>query len=371
MIKIIRLAVVIGSVFVGIMVFSISAKDSEQFDPAITGFGNRYKGFDKYLFNGLTVRGETSTLVDSMRRVRSDGGKIALWLGASQLHSLSFPKDTDAIAIYYANERASKRDSLLRYFQISYGNATLYELLAAYIQIRQNDIKPNLLIVALAYDDLRESGFREKLIIPVQDELEEVGGEGIRLLKQEIQESQGRKESVSSPVERSAIFNTPQERIENKLLNWIEELWRPYSFRGKLKGKIDLFFREKITGVIFRIYKRGPVLVPERKIQWNLKALESFMRITKFDGTKLIIYRQPILIEKDFYHDRKAYEIFFDMLSKRLQADGVDYVDLEGLVPTEDFGLTNSDLPDHFHFNVSGHKLLGTTIDTFIEQIGY
>ncbi|MBI4847220.1 MAG: SGNH/GDSL hydrolase family protein [Nitrospirae bacterium] len=367
--KIISLIIIISAVIAGVIVFSFFAKRAEHFDPAITGFGNRYKGFEECFFDGLMVKGPNSKLFASMRKSKAEANKIALWLGASQLHSLSNPHDEDSIALFYANERSKNRGSSLRYFQISHGNATMYELLAAYLAVRDGGIKPDILIFAVTFDDLKENGFRNSLQVRVTDELMRVGGEGIKILEKEVEGLD--KIKISNPVERSERSETPQEAVEMKLVTWIEDFWKPYSFRGRLKGEIDLYFREKVAGLIFRVYKREAQLVPVDKIKWSLHALDALIKITKYDGVKLVFYRQPILIGKDFYNDRVAYDEFFKEFVGKLHANGVEYIDFEALVPPQDYGLTNSDLPDHFHFNVNGHRLLGTSMDSFIEQRGY
>ena len=111
--------------------------------------------------------------------------------------------------------------------------------------------------------------------------------------------------------------------------------------------------------------------VPKKNAQWNIDALKTLTRIARDDEVELLFYKQPHRPgEKIFYHDRESYDAFFNWLKQFSELEGVNYLDLEEIIPAEYWGMTNGYRPDVFHFQEYGHRKLGAVIDEIIAKGG-
>ena len=350
----------------GILVFSILGSWAANFDPAADGFGKNWQSFSHVEFDGTTIRGQIEEVVTSAQKLQADGAYVVLWLGASQLHTISGARDNDVIAVHHANRLSADSGSNRRYVQLSYGNANLYELLAAYIRVRQSGFKPNELVLAITYDDFRETGVRDQLKLAETDDLAVLNASAIDYL---IEQTSIVAAPEASPVERNATAGTPQEKLEEKLLHSIEEYWPAYSFRQQLKGKLEIAWKEKITRMVLGSERRNSVVVASELLDENLSALDAIRIISDEDNTKLTLYRQPLLKKTDFsYYVLADYSHFAETLSGYSRQFGLNYRDFDSLVPNEFYGITNSGLPDYFHFNGKGHLILAESIDVWLAE---
>ena len=112
--------------------------------------------------------------------------------------------------------------------------------------------------------------------------------------------------------------------------------------------------------------------VPAHMKVWNLAGLDTLVELAQGDGVRVLIYKPPHRPDEPvFYHDRLAYDRFFEKSQVRFRDWGVEYVDLEEIVPAEFWGFVRSGGPDVFHFQVEGHRALGMHIDATAKRVGF
>ena len=306
-----------------------------------------------------------STKGAAANRHRTD--TVCLWLGASQLHTISDFVDGDAIAVEVANHRS---ENSRQYFQLSFGNANLLEYLAAYVAYRKEAPPPDILILGLTFDDVREPGIRASLRPELSPDLIDLGGEGLQLLDAAIRSQVDDREEAKTPVVRTAVESTPQAKLEEVLLNQLDLLWPPYRHRDKLRSRIDLLIREGVVRILLGKERRTSMSISEADVDVNLIALESLAKLAKSDGVRCLFYNAPLLKSDLFsYYVPQEYEQFICKLNAVAARYKVSNRDFRDLVPSEFFGLTNSGLPDYFHFNNQGHQILGREIDDWVQEV--
>jgi len=366
-----ELLTVILGVALGVAVVDATGSWLATFRPEDAGLG-RNTFVSRSSYGGLLVSGlplgdsDLGRLQDSFRRLEADGDEIALWLGASQLHAITYPSPGDQVAAYYADQLASRRHDRLAYIQMSSPNASLHDLLAMYLLFRQARLVPSWLLVAIVYDDLREDEPQRAILEQLDDlhlaSLERLG-DGIRHL---VDAKADLRSEESDPVDRNPLEGTPQQQLEDRIVSGLEDHWDAFRERGKLPALIRLSWSRLWSNL--RVDRRR-IPVPPRAQEWNMTALATLIALTREDGVELLVYKQPFRPGLPvFYHDRSRYDAFFDRLERICHAEDVHYADFEWIVPEEFWGLDNGNRPDVFHFQARGHRNLAQAVDGLLAQ---
>ncbi len=363
------MAVVLGLVL-GALAFELAGSAAASFDASDAGLGKNTISWSSEI-DGLPVsargdRPETVVrLVETMRTLRDRGRPIVLWLGASQLHAVNHAKPGDELASYFATRAARERGSDLAYVQLSSPNANLHDLLAMYRRIRQEGIRPDWLTIALVYDDLREDGIQAAITDQLEPiETAEAAAFGAAWKEIEVRRVSHTEEEEVAPIERTVLGGTPQQRLEDAIVSGLETRWTAFASRGDLNSWLRFEAVRRATSLTVGMTGRRKLLIPDALRLWNMRALDSFVRLSESDGFELFVYKQPHRDDqKVFQHDRLAYDTFFAQLESAARKRGFHYADLETIVPGRYWGLTNGDMPDCFHFTVDGHMRLGAAVD--------
>jgi len=363
---------VIG-ILAGAILFSMAATRWANVDLDRAGMGRNTVPRTAVL-DGLRMSavGQPEEIFPLWRQFRQAGYVTGLWLGASQIYCINDIQPQDRLAVEYVNQWAIEREVPLRMTQLTAPNANLHELLAFYLACRNAGFKPAWLVVGLTYDDLREETLRENFLEAVGDldaETLRVGGEGVAQLQARMQRVE-KDEPSSEPVARNPTTGTPQERLETVLVGRLEAHYPGYSARDKLAGQFKITLRASLARMLGQVSKRRVAPIPKAQRTWNHRALESMVNLAREDGTRVLIYKPPHRqADGPFYHDRERYDAYFDQVAAWCAAmEGVDYLDLEKLVPPEFWGVTNWGRPDVFHFTVEGHRRLAGAIQAFFQR---
>lgn len=349
------------AILLGVILFTVLALSASGFDPEADGVGQSFRSFNGVTFEGRTIRGRPRDVAATAVDWQEQGFRVLLWMGASQLHSISAARDGQAIAAVHANALAAARSARTRYVQLSYGNANPHELLGVYLLARQGGFRPDGVIVSVIYDDLREPGIRREISPTIDLGLQLAGGEGVGDL---VTEMAARSDvATTSPVVRNAMEGTPQQALESFLVGWLERVWPGYESRQRLKGMLEIAWKQEVARIVLGRERRTSVLVDTAEEEYGMRAFESLRRLTARDGIPLYIYRAPLRRKADFsYYRDQDYRAFSARMEAWCRANGIAYRDFDALIPGDLFGLTNSGLPDYFHFEEPGHEILGKAV---------
>jgi hypothetical protein len=365
---------ILAGIVAGILLFTWLAHGQAGFRPEDAGLGKNTTSvlaeYDGRAIAAYTAQSEP--MLESFTHLRKEGNRVALWLGASQLHAINQIQPDDHVAVHYASESATHRGSNLRYVQISAPNANLNELLAIYLQLRERNLVPDALVLSLTYDDLREPGVRPEVVAELPRELDlglEHRGGLDNLVLARTQAARGARPAVNT---QNVMEDTPQQLVESALTASLEQLWPPYAHRGQLTSWLEVNLLRLVYSLRSQATRQRIPPIPESEKQWNLLALDSLLEIAKRDGVAVLVYKAPHRPGMvPFYHDRASYDGFFEELSSELSRQDVHHADLETIVPAELWGETNDGNPDVFHFRGDGHRTLGARVDSELSKMGF
>jgi len=368
----------LAGVALGGMLFHALGRAAARFDPQSPGLGLETTAVSSSLFAGRVVSAHpqaTAAIAVEARAMQREGREVALWLGASQLHAINNFSEGERLAVIHANARAAGRGGAVRYVQISQANANFREVLAFYLRFRQAGTVPDRLILALAYDDLRERGVRSGALGGLSDALRAargIGGAGVEALIVEAERQADGQAAAKAPVKRNPIAHTPQETLEDALTAAAERAWPAYRGRSVARAMLETEGRAALLRAMYGRSGRIRIDVPEDVAAQNRLALESIVRIAHTDRTAVLVYVQPYRPgEECFWYDRDAYEAFLAGMRRWCAAEGVQLADLADLVPADQYGYTSDGRSDVFHFRETGHRLLAEAIDRLLAEGGH
>jgi len=371
-----RGAWVIAGVIAGVLLFHAAARRSADFAPDDVALGRNTVAFtsvrDGKQFGGTIP--DLPALSSTARAAREAGRPLVVWLGASQCYAINHPKAGARTAIAFAAAAAEARGSRACWVQCASPNSNAHELLCMYLAFRQAGLAPERLVVAFTYDDLKEPGIRDSalaVLAPLDAETLRVGGAAAA----EVEAERARfaaglaREGSASPVKRTATKGTPQERLEEVLVRWLERHWSAWALRGNLSAQAVTWWKMPVTTVAFRIFDRPQTSVPADLGAWNMRALRALLDLARADGARVLVYQAPHNPGlKPFFHPRGEYDRGQAAMAAECAARNFDWIALETLVPAGLWGETNNFTPDVFHFQVEGHRLLGEAIESAVAE---
>ena len=351
---------VLFAVASGVLAFHLLANSAADFDPERDGLGKNWKSIATVRSNGLEVKGETEEVAKTIHAAKTANKLTTLLVGASQLHTVSNYRDGDSIAVDYLNRALEKSDARHTVVQLSYGNANVHEMLCMISQLEERDALPDQIVVGFTYDDLREPGIRDKFRVEAAETLAEVCGDTFAAVGNILSQKTSDKKKTRSPVARTDNKASLQERVEESIVEKIESTWPAYAARGRLQGKIELGSKETITRFMLGKNRRSSIKVTQTQESDNFLSLAAIKKFTSHHGVKLRIYRAALLKTEGYsYYNRKEYAAAWERVESFASKNEILTRDFDSAVPNERFGITNSGLPDYFHFDDDGHRILG------------
>lgn len=371
-----RGAWVAAGVLAGVLLFHLLSLGFADFAPEDVALGRNTVAFTAE-HEGRQVGGpfgDLPALLATGRAARAEGRPLVLWLGASQLYAINHPQAGDATAIAFAARAAAARGSRAAWLQCASPNSNAHELLCMYLAFRQAGLAPGRLVLAFTYDDLKEPGIRDSALAPLApldaETLRLGGPAAARIEAERARLAAGlAPEGEAAPVQRSATAGTPQERLEDALTRWLEAHWSAWAQRGALAAAAVTWWKMPVTTLAFRVFDRPQTAVPPERAAWNLEALHALLDLAAADGARVLVYQAPHNPEpRPFFHPRGEYDRVHEALAAECSARGLDWLDLESLVPAGLWGETNNFAPDVFHFRVEGHRLLGEAVEAAVAE---
>lgn len=367
----VRLGCILTGIALGVVTFHWLSNKVKGIDPNSPGLGqNTIMTFSRYEDHRVSSH-DPHLLKPAIQTAQERGHEVVFWLGASQLHAINFFSEGDDLAVGYANQLSDQSDSQRRYVQYSGGNANFHELLCAYLQLREAGKKPDTLVVALTYDDLREN-VRPMILECIKKKYgilqSDLGIQGLANLAAEgVQDNFGEQD----PMARNPTAGSLQEDLEAWAVGKLESAWPAYGRRGQVLTIIRILMRSTIARVFGGVFNRRTPEVPEGTKKRNQRALEVLVQLARKDGLQVCLYQQPHRPGLEpFLHNRAKYNAWHQAIEKWAgETSGVFYKDLETIVPVHLWGLTSEGRPDCFHFRDEGHRLLGSAIESWLQSL--
>lgn len=354
------------SILTGLVWFHFSAVHASKFDPGADGSGKNWIGVSRVELDNRIIKGSVDEVAATISRLQAEHRRVVLLLGASHLHTISRGNEKQRIAVFHANRHLTEMGVNNQVFvQLSYGNANLHELLCVLLKLDSSNALPDAVVLGFTYDDCREPGIRKSLRL-VDDE----GGpylhdQSMATLAKILRQS--RQVTESAPVERIGIEKSLQSWMEKLLTQRMESVWSAYASRGKLWGQIELAAKERAVALLVGKKRRASIRVADGDFKDNLESLKSICKFLANQKIDFYVYRAPLLKRPGYsYYVQEEYEAAWKSVVSICRNFNVRCEDFDQLLEPERFGLTNSGLPDYFHFDEKGHKVLGRRIAEWI-----
>jgi hypothetical protein len=282
-----------------------------------------------------------------------------LWLGNSQLHAVNQFRAGERNAPDLLSERLAGKS--LDLVTVSLGNGNLQEHLVLFHYLLDR-IRPDILILPVVFDDMREDGLRDDVAALTRDERT-----AQRLKESEI----GRKllEKAPSSAPQPTVHATPQERTEAWLNSWLEQHVPLWWARPEMRG--DLFINlYRLRNTVFGITPSSKRKVILGRYASNMMAYETLLQAAMASGVRVLIYVAPIGSDHgERPYVESEYQRFKEDIAALSRLYGTDLENFEDLISEPLWGLKDSTVagrsaePDFMHFTAAGHRILAEQIE--------
>jgi hypothetical protein len=294
--------------------------------------------------------------------------KIDLWLGNSQLHSINYQQPADHLAPYWLRKASSCPNDYIP-LGISLPNASLQEhlVLAHYVAARTTVSR---VIISLTFDDLREDGLRNEFASLLSDHDRDrlrAGSAGRAIIERAEAEwhtsAGGGGKSDGGPLEGFV-----QKHVEDRLNAALSRISRMWAQRANLQSALlyDLYFaRNALLGIKPTTVRK---MIRPRYLR-NMAALQSLLEHMHAAGIPVLAYISPIRQSPKPPYNSVEYEAWKQEVAGLAQRTGARLVNLEKLVPDDQWGSYIGDEVDFMHFRGKGHQLLAEAVGIELAKV--
>jgi len=362
--SILRLSLAIGLAVIGLLAYGGQNINPERFglDPTVT---LTHESWNNVEFTGSDIPSISAAVT---KQIGIPSGecerRILLWLGNSQLHFINQFQPGDHTAPYWLR-KASRCSNDFVPLGVSLPNANLQEhlVLMEYVADR---LPIAGLILELTFDDLREDGLRSDfadLISPGDREQLVQTRAGKEILDRADAEWHGQKPGSES----AGLDGFVQKHVEDRLNAALSSGWTLWGERGDLRNTLltDLYyFRNYVLGIKATTIRK---MIPLR-YQRNMAALRTILEDAARRKIPVLVYIAPIRQDRPLPYDLGEYEIWKREVDVLARETGARLVNLETLVPGDQWGSYVGEDIDFMHFRGKGHQLLADAISAALSS---
>lgn len=286
-----------------------------------------------------------------------------LWMGNSQLHGINQFQPGNHIAPWWLRKSVSCADSTVP-LGMSLPNSNFQELylIEEYVTAR---IPVNEMLLELCFDGLRQDGLRDEFAgFAEASDREELSLEPIG--KDMLITADGLWNHRNAADQNPGLNGFVQQGLENRLDASLAKVWPLWADRDVLQDKflVDLYLlRNRILGITPSTVRK---LIPPRYNR-NMRALEAMLKLAQQRKIPVLGYISPIRQDLPIPYDAAEYGHWKQVLSKLFAEYGARLVNLEPLIPPEDWGYADeTGNIDFIHFRNRGHQLVAGALAKYI-----
>lgn len=307
---------------------------------------------------------QIASLIEETRLgLRPDHPPFVLWLGNSQLHTINQYRLGEHLAPYWLGEAARCADCI-EPLGVSLPNANFQEylVLAHYAMSR---LPISVIVVKLVFDKLREDGLRDELEPLLTDDVRsalsvsDIGAEMLDIFdKAHVKAATG--DAQKGGDKQQGLDGFLQKPIEERLDTWLSvvPLWAD---RANLRGHVMLDLYD-LRNFVFGIKPNSTRKMIPGRYDRNMKAFDQLVKLADSARVPLIVYVAPIRNDVPIPYESAAYERWKSDVARMAAAKGFVFMNLERLVPNDQWGSYRADEIDFMHFKGQGHKLLADAL---------
>jgi hypothetical protein len=323
-------------------------------------------------WNGIPFTGRNIVEISAIVRQYSDlqsnhkskQQKIILWLGNSQLHTINQFKLGEHLAPYWLRKLALCEDCLVP-LGLSLSNANPQEafVLSQYVVKR---VALSALVLQVEFMGFREDGVRgefSKIATPdMVNSLRDYSvGKNLALL------ASGAVGNDGVAKNEAGLDGVPKQDIEGLLTDKLGEIWPLWKDRANLRSNVlgDLF--------TFRNWALNISSASQRKIikpryQKNILALEDLLASLRDANVPVVIYSAPVRQDYPLPYDGVEYSKWKEQIELLANSYSATYVNLDKLIPPQNWGSNFGPDIDFMHFQEAGHKIIAEELYPLIQS---
>lgn len=305
----------------------------------------------------------------------SESGKppSILWVGNSQLPAINrFEIGQENAPQILFRQLQGRNRYLITYSQ---PNANLSEH-AVVINSVMPIYQPDLVILPVVFDDIREQGVREIVqdFTKRADLLSHVkASKSWPLIKNNLSGQTG------APGGGTAILglekDTLQKKTERAFTGFLGMHWSLWAARPKLRGTLSSakhILRNKILGIHSYTKRRvNPQIYKER-----MALLEQIIMDIQVSGAQILLYIPPYRDDIDGPYVATEYDRFKSDFRALAAKTDSEFLDMERIVPGVQWATVTDTIfgfkePDFMHFTEQGHIAMAQALDAKLKDMGY
>jgi len=283
---------------------------------------------------------------------------VAIWLGNSQLHAINQFKHGDHLAPYWLIEGAVCSDCLLP-LGISLPNANMQEQYVLDLDITKR-VPVKVVVIELCYDNLREDGLRDDFELLINADLRaDLRRSGVG---QEILAAwDGRTKVDPDAQEVAGLQGFLQRPLETFLVTRLGEIFPLWAARPSLRGQFldDLYWGRNWVLGITPSTVRMPIV---SRYDRNMRALDAMLANLARKRIVAIGYIAPIRHDLPIPYELTSYSRWKSEVAALAAKYNVTLLNLENLVPNDQWGSYHKSDVDFMHFQGSGHVLVADAL---------
>lgn len=368
-------------IFFGIIIISLLANNSKniQLDKFALG-DNNISGSGKVDGERVHCYYFTDTK-ECLNNFKNQSIKnVIIWLGNSQLDAINQFKQGDETASINLHKKLREQNKYL--ITISQPNANLQEHYLLFSNLL-NELKIELLILPLVFDDMREDGIRPELKDAFKNKFtlnnlnhSKIGKKIINDYADEIINKNDNNNSIYQPKNNlnensredlSFLDTNLQKRVEKFLDNKLKSLWSIWKKRDDIRGYLFTKLYQ-IRNWVFNIKASTTRKLIPAYYNKNIESYKAILSLANKNKIRILPYIVPLRNDVKIPYDINEYSKFKNDILLISKKNNIDLFNLENLIPGEYWGTKNStnisskEELDFMHFRKEGHMLLAEKI---------
>jgi hypothetical protein len=289
-----------------------------------------------------------------------------LWLGNSQLHYINEYQAGDHLAPYWLRSLWNKTPCIMP-LGCSLPNADLQEFLVLSRYLTKKS-PMHLLILELVFDDLREDAVRSDFSVLLSPDtlkrIRKTSPTAATILARYKPDTN----ETGSELDEDVLSGTVQRPIERWLNSKLTNAWKLWASRPQIEGNLFLGLYN-LRNYLLRINPSSVRKMISARYDVNMAALKDILSDYRERKIPVLLYIAPICQDKPIPYDPKEYVRWKEELAVLSQQFDAHLVNLETLVPEDQWGSYYAKDVDFMHFKGPAHRKVAEALTPYIQNI--
>jgi hypothetical protein len=355
---------VLGAILCSLLLFALMREEQISFEDFALGKEKKaiYASLDGHPIHCKGVS-DAEGCLDGCK-VRGFEG-TALWFGNSQLHAVNQPQPGQENAPPILGRKLRQRGLDLVAFSQPNANLQEHYVLFEYLRTR---LPIRMLILAVVFDDLRETGLRSDIALALADPPTAAALAETEIGRRILEDH---RKVADTNDELGGVRQTTQEYSERFLNQWMEDYFPLWDVREQARGRFFIGLYQ-LRNTLLNVDPQTERPMIKGRYQANFAALEALLKRAHEDGIPVLVYIVPLRTDVRIPYAEREYQAFKPELEELVHKYDDQFADLETLVEGKLWGakdstsLSGKTELDFMHFDSEGHRLLAEAIGELI-----